>query len=73
MEKITLSNTKERLQICTANSKYISTYIQMKYESTRPDESNLCLLYCHKTAIDQEDKIVGKSCIEKFEHFSHWL
>ena len=37
----------------------------MKYESTRPDESNLWLLHCHKTAIDQEDEVVGKSCIEK--------
>lgn len=45
----------------------------MKYESTRPDESNLWLLHCHETAIDQEDEVVGESYIEKFEHFSHVL
>lgn len=45
----------------------------MKYESTKPDESNLWLLHCHKTAIDQEDEVAGKSCIGKSEHFSHWL
>lgn len=73
MEKNISSDKKEQEQLHAPNSKYISTYTQMKYESTRPDESNTWLLHSHKTAIDQEDEVVVKSCIEKFEHFSHWL